>query len=132
MRIKVHYKQNVKYKKRSSRTSITFSSGQSNLSTRMLKTLKSTKNLEIKEAMVENLLVEDKKIKGIELEDGTKINADAVILTTGTYLKAVVLAGSEKKSSGPHGEKESKFLSDNLRKLGFTIKRLKNRYTSTN
>lgn len=91
----------------------------------MLKTLKSTKKLEIKEAMVENLLVEDKKIKGIELEDGTKINADAVILTTGTYLKAVVLAGSEKKSSGPHGEKESKFLSDNLRKLGFTIKRLK-------
>lgn len=91
----------------------------------MLKTLKSTKNLEIKEAMVENILVEDKKIKGIELEDGTKINADAVILTTGTYLKAVVLAGSEKKSSGPHGEKESKFLSDNLRKLGFTIKRLK-------
>ena len=91
----------------------------------MLKTLKSTKNLEIKEAMVENLLVEDKIIKGIELEDGTKINADAVILTTGTYLKAVVLTGSRKTPSGPHGEKESKFLSDSLRKLGFTIKRLK-------
>lgn len=91
----------------------------------MLKTLKSTKNLEIKEAMVENLLVEDKRIKGIELEDGTKINADAVILTTGTYLKAVVLTGSKKTPSGPHGEKESKFLSDSLRKLGFTIKRLK-------
>lgn len=91
----------------------------------MLKTLKSTKNLEIKEAMVENLLVEDKKMKGIELEDGTKINADAVILTTGTYLKAVVLTGSKKTPSGPHGEKESKFLSDSLRKLGFTIKRLK-------
>ena len=91
----------------------------------MLKTLKSTKNLEIKEAMVKNLLVEDKKMKGIELEDGTKINADAVILTTGTYLKAVVLTGSKKTPSGPHGEKESKFLSDSLRKLGFTIKRLK-------
>ena len=91
----------------------------------MLKTLKSTKNLEIKEAMVENLLVEDKKMKGIELEDGTKINADAVILTTGTYLKAVVLTGSKKTPSGPHGEKESKFLSDSLRKLGFIIKRLK-------
>ena len=75
--------------------------------------------------MVENLLVEDKKMKGIELEDGTKINADAVILTTGTYLKAVVLTGSKKTPSGPHGEKESKFLSDSLRKLGFTIKRLK-------
>ena len=91
----------------------------------MLKMLKSTKNLEIREAMVENLLVEDKRIKGIELEDGTKINADAVILTTGTYLKAVVLTGSKKTPSGPHGEKESKFLSDSLRKLGFTIKRLK-------
>ena len=91
----------------------------------MLKMLKSTKNLEIREAMVENLLVDDKKIKGIELEDGTKINADAVILTTGTYLKAVVLTGSKKTPSGPHGEKESKFLSDSLRKLGFTIKRLK-------
>ena len=91
----------------------------------MLKTLKTTNNLEIKEAMVEDLLVNNKKIEGIELEDGTKIYASAVILTTGTYLKAVVLTGSIRKSSGPHGERESKFLSDSLRNLGFTIKRLK-------
>ena len=91
----------------------------------MLKTLKSTKNLEIKEAMVEDLLITQKKIEGIQLEDGTKIYASAVILTTGTYLKAVVLAGANRKSSGPHGERESKFLSDNLKKIGFTIKRLK-------
>lgn len=91
----------------------------------MSKTLSKTENLEIKEAMVENLLVDNNKIYGVELETGEKILSDAVILTTGTYLKAVVLKGSEKKSSGPHGEKESKFLSDNLKKLGFTIKRLK-------
>ena len=91
----------------------------------MLKTLNSTENLEIKEAMVEKLLVKDKKIQGIELENGEKILASAVILTTGTYLKAVVLAGANRKSSGPHGEKESKFLSDSLKDLGFTIKRLK-------
>ena len=91
----------------------------------MLKTLNSTENLEIKEAMVENLLVKDKKIEGVELENGEKILASSVILTTGTYLKAVVLAGSTRKSSGPHGEKESKFLSDSLKNLGFTIKRLK-------
>ncbi len=91
----------------------------------MLKTLNSTENLEIKEAMVEKLLVKDKKIQGIELENGEKILASAVILTTGTYLKAVVLTGANRKSSGPHGEKESKFLSDSLKDLGFTIKRLK-------
>ena len=91
----------------------------------MLKTLNSTENLEIKEAMVEKLLVKDKKIQGVELENGEKILASAVILTTGTYLKAVVLTGANCKSSGPHGEKESKFLSDSLKDLGFTIKRLK-------
>ncbi len=91
----------------------------------MLKTLNKTENLEIKEAMVEKLIVNDKKIAGVELEDGTKIKSTAVILTTGTYLKAVVLKGSHKTPSGPHGEKESKYLSDNLRDLGFTIKRLK-------
>ena len=91
----------------------------------MLKTLNSTENLEIKEAMVEKLLVKDKKIEGVELENGEKILASAVILTTGTYLKAVVLTGANRKSSGPHGEKESKFLSDSLKDLGFTIKRLK-------
>ncbi len=91
----------------------------------MLKTLEATNNLEIKEAMVEKLAVNNKKVTGVELEDGEKLESDAVILTTGTYLKAVVLAGSSRKSSGPHGEKESKFLSDNLKDLGFTIKRLK-------
>ena len=91
----------------------------------MLKTLNSTENLEIKEAMVEKLLVKEKKIEGVELENGEKILANAVILTTGTYLKAVVLTGANRKSSGPHGEKESKFLSDSLKELGFTIKRLK-------
>ena len=91
----------------------------------MLKKLNSTENLEIKEAMVEKLLVKDKKIQGVELENGEKILASAVILTTGTYLKAVVLTGANRKSSGPHGEKESKFLSDSLKDLGFTIKRLK-------
>ena len=91
----------------------------------MLKTLKAEPNLDIKEAMVEKLLIDDNKIQGVELSDGTKVNAKAVILTTGTYLKAVILTGSQKKAGGPHGEKESKFLSDDLRKLGFNILRLK-------
>ena len=92
---------------------------------KMLEALQSQKYLEIKEAMVENLIVEDNKIKGVLLEDNEPIAAKAVILTTGTYLKAQILVGDSKTPSGPHGEKDSKNLSDNLRKLGFEIQRLK-------
>lgn len=91
----------------------------------MLKTLKNTPNLTIKEAIVENLIVEDNKIKGIILEDGTTIFAKAIILTTGTYLKADILVGDTRRREGPHGEKPSNYLSENLKKLGFKIKRLK-------
>ncbi len=91
----------------------------------MLKTLNSEENLEIKEAMVEDLIVTDDKIQGVILADGTKINSEAVILTTGTYLRSVVLTGSQKTPSGPKGEKESKYLSTKLKDLGFKILRLK-------
>ena len=91
----------------------------------MLKTLNNTPNLTIKEAIVENLIVEDNKIKGIILEDGTTIFAKAVILTTGTYLKADILVGDTRRREGPHCEKPSNYLSENLKKLGFKIKRLK-------
>ena len=91
----------------------------------MLKTLKSTTNLEIREALVENLIVEDGKILGVILEDGSFINSLAVILTTGTYMKADILVGDTRRREGPHGEKPSNYLSDNLAKLGFEIKRLK-------
>ncbi len=91
----------------------------------MLKTLRNQENLSILEAMVEDLIVNNNKIGGIILEDGTKIKAKAVILTTGTYLKGAVLYGSTKFSSGPHDEKPSLHLSDKLRTLGFNIKRLK-------
>ena len=91
----------------------------------MLETLKKLDNLHIQEGLVENLIIEDKKVKGIILETGEKIYSDAVILTTGTYLKADILVGSTRHREGPHGEKPSNFLSDNLSKLGFEIKRLK-------
>ncbi len=91
----------------------------------MLKTLENEKNLTIKEAMVEDLIIEDNVNKGVILENGEKIYSKAVILTTGTYLKGMVLYGSTKIPSGPHDEKPSKYLSDNLKKLGFRIKRLK-------
>ena len=91
----------------------------------MINTLENTANLTILESMVEDLIIENNTIKGVILENGKKINSKAVILTTGTYLKGAVLYGSTKISSGPHDERPSKFLSDNLKKLGFKIKRLK-------
>ena len=91
----------------------------------MLKTLSSTPNLEIKESLVEDLIVENDKIKGVVLETGEKIYAKAVILTTGTYLKADILVGDTRTRQGPHGERPSMHLSDNLEKLGFKIIRLK-------
>ncbi|MBR2247728.1 MAG: tRNA uridine-5-carboxymethylaminomethyl(34) synthesis enzyme MnmG [Bacilli bacterium] len=91
----------------------------------MLKTLRNEDNLDIKEALVEHLIVEANKIKGVILNDNTKIEADVVILTTGTYLKGTILVGDSKTPGGPHGEKESKFLSDDLKELGFKILRLK-------
>lgn len=91
----------------------------------MLKTLKSQENLKLLEGMVEDLIVEKKSVKGIVLEDGTKILSKKVILTTGTYLKADILVGSERTRSGPHGEKPSLYLSDKLSKYGFEILRLK-------
>ena len=91
----------------------------------MLKTLNNQENLEIMESLVEHLIVENGKIKGVILETGEKIEAEAVILTTGTYLKGMILMGAEKNPGGPHGERDSKFLSDDLKKLGFNILRLK-------
>lgn len=91
----------------------------------MLKELNSLESLEIKEAMVEDLIVEDETVKGVILEDGEKIESKAVILTTGTYLKADVLVGSTRTRQGPHGEKPSNHLSDKLKKYGFKIIRLK-------
>ncbi len=91
----------------------------------MLKHLNSLENLEIKEAMVEDLIIENDTVKGVILSDGTKIESQIVILTTGTYLKADILVGNTRTRKGPHGEEPSNFLSDNLKKYGFQIKRLK-------
>ena len=91
----------------------------------MLKTLRKTSNLVIKEAIVKDLIVENKKVVGIITEDNETIFCDACILTTGTYLKSDILVGDKRMPEGPHGEKRANFLSDNLSKLGFKLLRLK-------
>lgn len=91
----------------------------------MLKTLESCDNLDILEAMAEDLIVSDNCVGGVVLADGKEIKSKIVILTTGTYLKADILIGDSRRREGPHGEKPSNHLSDNLAKIGFKIIRLK-------
>lgn len=91
----------------------------------MLKVLQNQSNLTILEAMVEDLIINNNEINGIILSDNKRITSNAVILTTGTYLKADIMVGNTRRRSGPHGEKPSNYLSDNLKKLGFQIVRLK-------
>ena len=91
----------------------------------MLETLNSLPTLEIKEGMVEDLIVENSQVKGIVLEDGTKIDSKITILTTGTYLKADILVGNTRTRKGPHDERPSNFLSDKLKEYGFKVIRLK-------
>ncbi len=91
----------------------------------MLNTLNNLNNLTIREGMVEDLIVDNKEVKGIVLEDGEKIISQKVILTTGTYLKADILVGSTRTRQGPHGERPSNHLSDKLKEYGFKIIRLK-------
>ena len=91
----------------------------------MLKTLQSEKNLEIKEKLVKELIVENEEIKGIITESGEIIHSKKVIITTGTYLNADILRGHNKFKGGPHGEKPSLYLSESLQKNGIKMRRLK-------
>ena len=93
--------------------------------TNILTELKKQKNLDLIEGTVKELIVEDNKVKGIILEDDSKYFCNALILATGTYLKSNILIGDKKIESGPNNEKYSKYLSDNLKNLGFNILRLK-------
>lgn len=91
----------------------------------MQKVLKEQENLDIVEAMVEDLIVEGDECKGVILADGTRYESHTTILTTGTYLKAEVLVGHSKTPSGPDKQKESLYLSSKLKNYGFRIQRLK-------
>ncbi len=89
------------------------------------KTIKNQQNLDVLEAYVESLIVEDGVIKGVTLESGDSYFSAAVIITTGTYMEAKVMVGNESNYAGPEGQRPSMGLSQNLRDLGFETFRLK-------
>ena len=91
----------------------------------MLNTLKNQENLDLLEDSAKEIIVKNNKIKGIITESNKKIEAKAVILTTGTYLNSDILCGHESYKGGPHGEKNSMYLSKSLEENGIKIIRLK-------
>ena len=91
----------------------------------MLKHLQNTPNLDLLEGIVEELVTEDNVIKGVVMEDGSRIDCKAVVVTTGTYLDSRILRGHWTKEEGPDGQRTSKGLSNSLKELGFEIQRLK-------
>lgn len=91
----------------------------------MQKVVQNQKNLEIKEELAKELIVKNKEIKGIKLENGEILNCCKLILTTGTYMNSDILVGHTTHKGGPHGEKSSMFLSNSLKNHGLTIIRLK-------
>ncbi|MGL5268347.1 MAG: tRNA uridine-5-carboxymethylaminomethyl(34) synthesis enzyme MnmG [Spiroplasma sp.] len=92
----------------------------------MKNVLEKQKNLTIIEAMVQELLINDKQeIIGIKLENNQTFLTKVVILTTGTYMSSLILQGLNQKSEGPDKQKTSNNLSLQLEKLGFQLVRLK-------
>ncbi|OGW32360.1 MAG: tRNA uridine-5-carboxymethylaminomethyl(34) synthesis enzyme MnmG [Nitrospirae bacterium GWF2_44_13] len=91
----------------------------------MKKVLGSQKNLDIKQAFVDEIAVEDGEVKGILTSLGIFYGAKAVIVTTGTFLKGLMHIGFENFSAGRAGEFPSIGLSESLKKLGLEMGRLK-------
>ena len=91
----------------------------------MKHTLEKQENLELKQAEITKINVEDGKVKSIETDLGAIYNVKAVIVATGTYLKGKIFIGDYVKESGPDGVFPANKLSECLKNLGVSIIRFK-------
>jgi tRNA uridine 5-carboxymethylaminomethyl modification enzyme len=87
--------------------------------------IRATANLEVVEAAVEDLIVENGWAAGVVTGDGRHIRAAAVVLTTGTFLRGLIHRGEEKTPAGRHGEPPANGLSERLLGLDLRLGRLK-------
>jgi tRNA uridine 5-carboxymethylaminomethyl modification enzyme len=94
-------------------------------STEMRKTLENTPNLTIKQGEVTKLLVEEGRITGVKTYSGAVYNCKAVVLCTGTYLKARCIYGDVSNYTGPNGLQAANYLTDSLKELGIEMFRFK-------
>jgi len=91
----------------------------------MTKTLQSQEGLDVKQAMVERIIVENNRVRGVVTQTGATYQAEAVILTTGTYLRGRIIIGEFSYTAGPNGLQASMNLTENLKELGLELLRFK-------
>ncbi len=84
-----------------------------------------TANLEVMETIVEKVIIENQKVKGVQLQGGKIIEAKAVIITSGTFMSSLVMVGHSAIPSGPDDEPTTELLSQSLRDAGVKTFRLK-------
>jgi len=82
-------------------------------------------NLDVKQALIEELIVDHDRISGVTTKIGMRYNADTIIVTTGTFLRGLIHIGESQVEAGRAAEPASIGLSHNLTKLGFELARLK-------
>src|SRR5947208_1875904 len=91
---------------------------------RMKAILERTGNLDIKQATVSRVLVEDGRVVGVETDFGLRVTGHTVVITSGTFLRGLLHVGQSSKPGGRMADTSSS-LSDNLRQLGFQVGRFK-------
>lgn len=94
-------------------------------SRRMLSILENSPSLSIIEGETTGLLVRNDRMYGIELKDGSRLEAKAVVLTPGTFLNGIMHVGEKQIPGGRIGEQSSTGMADQLKSLGFHVERLK-------
>ena len=91
----------------------------------MKHTLEKQENLDLKQAEIVDIKLENNKVKSIETDVGAIYNVKTLIVATGTYLKGKIFIGDYSKESGPDGVFPSNKLSDSLKNLGINLVRFK-------
>ena len=91
----------------------------------MKRTLEQQEHLELKQAQIVDIQVENGHVRGVVTQLGTSYAARAVVIATGTYLDSTVITGESVVSSGPDGMHASIGLADRLRQLGLSLRRFK-------
>lgn len=91
----------------------------------MKQTVEKQENLTLRQAMIDEILVEDGEVVGVRTATNQKFSAKSVVITTGTALRGEIILGELKYSSGPNNSLASVTLADNLRDLGLEIGRFK-------
>ncbi len=91
----------------------------------MKHTLEKQENLDLKQAEIVDIKIENNKIKSVETDVGAIYNVKALIVATGTYLKGKIFIGDYSKESGPDGVFPANKLSESLKKIGINLIRFK-------